>query len=119
MPPTRAHGHSDAMQTCIDACVSCHQTCLHSVRHCLEMGGTHADPAHIALLLDCAQICATSADFMLRHSDQHQTTCRACADVCQACAVSCAAIGDDEMMKRCAEECRRCAERCATMAQMA
>ena len=107
------------MQSRLDACSACHQTCLTTAQLSLEKGGTHADPAHLTLLLDCAQICATGADFMLRHSNQHQTTCRACADVCRACAASCETMGDDEMMKRCAEECRRCAERCDTMARMA
>jgi hypothetical protein len=119
MAHTAGHAHSSAMQECIDICTSCHQTCLHMVRHCLEKGGKHAEPAHISLLLDCAQICATSADFMTRHSDQHTSTCRACADVCRACAASCNAMGDDEMMKQCADECTRCAESGATMAQMA
>ena len=119
MPHTPAHGHSAAMQSCIDACSSCHQTCLDTVRHCLDKGGKHAGAAHITLLLDCAQVCATSADFMIRHSEQHRVTCRACAEVCRACAASCEAMGDDDMMKRCAAECRRCAESCSAMAQMA
>ena len=113
------HAGHDAMQACIDACTSCHQTCLHNVRHCLEKGGKHADAAHISLLLDCAQICAASADFMTRHSAKHATVCRACAEVCRACAKSCEAMGDDEMMRKCAEECRRCADSCDRMASMA
>ncbi len=119
MPQMTDHHGPNAMQACIDACTSCHQTCLHNVRHCLAKGGKHADPAHITLLLDCAQICATSADFMSRLSAQHSTVCRACADVCLACAAACDAFGDDQMMWQCAEECRRCAESCARMATMA
>ncbi len=119
MPHAAGHGHSGPMQACIDACTSCHQTCLHTLRHCLEKGGKHADASHITLLLDCAQICTASADFMTRHSDQHNSVCRACAEVCRACAASCDSMGDDDMMKQCAEECRRCAESCLAMAQMA
>lgn len=111
--------HSEHMQACIDACTRCHQTCLHTVTHCLEKGGKHADAAHITLLLDCAQICAASADFMTRHSAQHATTCRACAEICRACAASCDAMADDEMMRACAEECRRCAESCEKVSAMA
>lgn len=117
MPDMSKHAESAAMQACIDDCTSCHRTCLHNVRHCLEKGGKHADPSHIALLLDCAQICATSADFLTRHSAQHQGTCRVCAEICEACAKSCEALGDD-MMKKCAEECRRCAESCRKMSAM-
>ena len=35
------------------------------------MGGEHASRSHITTLSDCAQICATSAAFMMRGSD-HQ-----------------------------------------------
>lgn len=119
MSYTSAHTGHDAMKACIDLCTSCHQTCLHNVRHCLEKGGTHADAAHIGRLLDCAQICATSADFMTRHSAHHAAVCGACAAMCRACAESCDALGDDQMMKQCAEECRRCAESCERMAAMA
>ena len=112
------HTHAHELQPCIDACTSCHQTCLHQVHHCLEKGGTHAESAHITLLLDCAQVCATSADFLTRHSAHHQLTCRTCAELCEACAASCDAFGDDEMMRACAEECRRCAASCREMAGM-
>lgn len=112
-----AHSVSADMQACIEACTACHQTCLHNIHHCLEKGGKHAEPSHITLLLDCAQICATSADFMTRHSAQHTTTCRACAEVCRACAEDCEKM-DDAMMRECAKACRRCAESCDRMATM-
>jgi hypothetical protein len=106
------------MQECIDNCTSCHAVCLETIEHCLQLGGKHSDPAHIRLLADCAQICATSADFMLRMSDHHPEICGQCAAICEACAKSCEdlATGDGaEMMKRCAEICRRCAESCRRM----
>jgi hypothetical protein len=82
------------------------------------MGGRHAEAAHVRLLLDCAQICQTSADFMLRGSSYHARTCETCAEVCLACAENCERIGpDDDMMKKCAEVCRRCAASCRQMAQ--
>jgi hypothetical protein len=108
---------STEMRQCIDECTSCHNLCLATVGHCLELGGKHADPAHIGLLLDCAEICQTSANFMLRGSERHQLTCRICADICSACADSCERMaGGDQMMKDCAERCRRCAESCERMA---
>lgn len=105
------------MLDCIDECQHCHATCLATVPHCLEMGGKHAEARHIALLLDCAQICATSADFMLRNSPHHHRTCAACAEICRACAEDCERVDpEDAMMKECAEACRRCADECAQMA---
>jgi hypothetical protein len=105
------------METCIRNCLDCHRVCLETISHCLGKGGRHADPAHIRLLIDCAQICATSADFMIRGSDLHRLTCGACAEVCDRCAEDCARMADDdEAMRRCADACRRCAESCNRMA---
>jgi len=103
------------MQSCIDVCTECHQACVRAARACLEMGGRHAAADHVRTMLDCAQICSTSADFMLRGSDLHTSTCRACAEICRACADSCDEIGGEEM-SQCAEVCRRCAESCERMA---
>ena len=107
---------SQEMKNCIAECTTCHEVCLSMVQHCLERGGTHAQPAHVRTLLDCAQICATSADFMTRGSPLHAHTCGACAAVCDACASDCERMADDAEMKRCAETCRRCAASCRHMA---
>ena len=79
-------------------------------------GRPHAAAAHIELLRDCAEICRTSADFLLRASKNHSITCGACAVVCEACADDCAAFNDDDDMRRCADTCRRCAASCRSMA---
>jgi hypothetical protein len=106
-----------AMQHCIEECLACYGTCVTTVPHCLELGGKHADPAHIRLLLDCADICQTSASFMLRGSEHHARTCGVCAEVCRACAEDCERLaGDDPAMRQCAEACRRCEESCREMA---
>ncbi len=104
------------MQECIRECTECHQTCLSTIPHCLHKGGAHSDPDHIRLMIDCAQICQTSADFMLRGSSLHTETCRACAEICERCAQDCDRIADDDMMRTCAQACHRCAESCRHMA---
>ncbi len=104
------------LQSCIALCGECHEVCLQTVTHCLDKGGRHAEAGHIRLLLDCAEICATSANFMLRGSDLHAATCGACAEVCDRCAEDCRRFGDDEVMRHCAELCVRCAELCHEMA---
>jgi hypothetical protein len=104
------------MQECITICQDTHGMTLETINHCLQMGGEHAEPNHIRLLMDCAQICQTSADFMLRMSDIHPQTCGVCADVCEQCATDCERFTDDAMMKACAEMCRRCAASCREMA---
>jgi len=103
------------MRTCIEECTRCHAICVETTQHCLQKDGQHAEARHIRTMQDCAQICATSADFMLRGSELHVNTCAACAEICEACAKSCEQMADDEMMKRCAEACRRCAEECRKM----
>lgn len=108
---------SGEMQECIQACQQCHSICLTTVQHCLQMGGRHAAPQHITLLLDCAQICQTSADFMLRGSELHGRTCGVCAEVCERCAQDCERLDpNDQQMQMCAQVCRQCADSCRRMA---
>ena len=110
------HPLDDRMQECIDRCQTCQEACLETVNHCLQKGGKHADAKHISTLLACAEICDTSARFMLLGSEYHARVCEVCAEICEACAVSCDRMGDDETMRACADECRRCAESCQQMA---
>lgn len=106
------------MHECLDRCSDCHDVCVATVVHCLSEGGEHARPEHIRTLLDCAQACDTSRDFMLRGSPLHHKTCGVCADACEACAESCESF-DDETMRHCADVCRRCAESCRPMTEQA
>lgn len=108
----------ERMRECIDQCQRCHDTCTETVTYCLEMGGEHAQPEHIRVMLDCAQICQTSADFMLRMSDLPGKTCEVCALVCETCADDCDRFADDETMQNCAEVCRSCARSCREMAKV-
>lgn len=104
------------LEQCITDCLDCHSVCLSTISHCLAKGGDHAAPHHIRLLQDCAQICMTSADFMLRGSPLDQMICRICGGVCELCADECAKMADDDAMVLCAETCRRCAKSCGEMA---
>jgi hypothetical protein len=110
------HEQSAEMKQCIDNCTACHQICLRCIPHCLMMGGEHASPDHIRIMADCAQICAVSADFMLRGSGMHARVCGVCAEACRRCADDCARLAKgDKMMNECADLCRRCAESCVRM----
>jgi hypothetical protein len=107
---------NEELQRCISECLNCYAICTESKSYWLEQGGQHAEPTHIALLDACAEICRTSAHFMLIGSDLHSRTCGVCAEVCDRCAESCEQLGDDEQMRACADACRRCAESCRRMA---
>ena len=114
--PAGTVGMDAEMERCIQNCLECHRICLETIPHCLGMGGVHAAPMHIRLLQDCAQICQTSADFMIRGSNLHIYTCAACAEVCDRCADDCERIDkNDGQMKACADLCRRCAASCHRM----
>lgn len=114
---TDTHHMGEEMRRCIQLCQDCHAHCIQLISHCLTVGGRHAAPAHIRLLMDCAQLCTVTADFMARASAFHDRTCSLCAELCRRCAESCEQIAaDDPMVKQCAELCRRCAESCDRMA---
>jgi hypothetical protein len=111
------HQMSSEMQSCIENCQNCHAVCLSMAStHCLEMGGKHVEPEHFRLMLDCAEICQTAANFMLRNSTMHQRVCAACAEICEACAQSCQML---DGMEECVEACRQCAQSCRQMAYAA
>jgi hypothetical protein len=108
---------TDEMDRCIQICQDCHALCVRTIRHCLELGGRHAAPEHIRLLVDCAQMCQINVDYMLRGSSLHERVCGVCSEACKLCAENCAQLaGDDQMLKQCADLCRRCAGSCERMA---
>jgi hypothetical protein len=111
---TMAHQMSEHMRHCIDECLKCHSVCLQTaMNHCLQEGGKHTEPGHFRLMIACAEICQTSANFMLIGTDLHRRTCGVCAEVCERCAESCEQVGG---MDGCVQACRRCAESCRRMA---
>ena len=86
------------------------ESCLHCVQHCLRVGGVHAEARHIRTLLDCAELCQTTAGFMMRESEFHPRMCGVTAEICEKAAESCEKIKDDEEMRATAQVCRRAAE---------
>jgi hypothetical protein len=80
--------------------------------YCLEARGKHTEPAHHRLMLDCAQMRQTSADFLLRDSALHAPVCLACALICECRAGSCEGVGG---MVECVQACRTCSDRCRAM----
>ncbi|MBP1857291.1 four-helix bundle copper-binding protein [Rhizobium herbae] len=108
------HHLSDEMKACVDNCLACYRECLlMAMGHCLEMGGKHTEPQHFKLMMACAEICRTSAHFMLIGSEHHKHVCGQCAEICAQCAEDCERVGD---MESCVGACRRCAESCTKMA---
>jgi hypothetical protein len=114
---SRTTQNSHLMEQCIENCTNCHRICLETAaRHFRGESTPRLEETLVRLLLDCAEICRTSADFMIRGSDQHEHTCRACAAICAHCADECDRRGEDPYLSACAEICRRCAASCREMA---
>lgn len=108
---------SEDMRVAIQNCQECHSICTEVTAYGLHHGGSLAEAGHVGLLLDCAQMCATCEDFMLRVSRFHGRVCDVCVAICLQCAESCERVGGaDTTLRRCAEVCRRCAESCRRMA---
>lgn len=107
---------SSEVLECIKDSLDCYQACTETTLRCLTMGGIHAEKEHLNLLMDCAKICNTNADFMLRNSSYYPQTCGITADICDECADTCDRFEED-FMKECARVCRRCSESCREMAR--
>lgn len=110
--PTAYEQVDRAMQEGVEECSTCHHVCVLTTGHCLSLGGAHADLGHLTLLADCADICLTTANLLLRRSEHYEATCAACLEICRACEASCALFRDDVNMRECGDACRRCAEAC-------
>lgn len=106
----------NGMERCAKECLACYQACVQTLQHCLSKGGRHAGKEHVTLMADCVEICRTSADLLLRGSERHAVTCRACAEICRECAEDCRSFENDREMAACADACERCAESCDKMA---
>lgn len=102
---------------CIESCWQCHVVCLETQLYCLDKGGAHASTPHISLMTDCAEMCVTTANAMLRRSSRHAAVCVACAEICDACAQACEALAGDATMIACARSCRECAGHCREMSK--
>ncbi len=104
------------MLNCIRECTSCHAVCLHTMTVVLYFDHLATDNSLIRTLKDCAEICQTSADFMLRGSPLHGLTCDACARICDECGDACDQYPENENLRACAESCRSCSASCHEMA---
>lgn len=99
----------------IAALQDCHAMCSSmAMTHCLELSGEHGRPQHLRLMLDCAAICAFTADTLGRKSQFHNRFAALCAEVCETCEKECEALGN---MDDCAQACHACAVLCRQIAR--
>ena len=103
MPDPQGHDLPESVLECIEHCRDCQRACVQTLTYCLQQGGHHAAADHVRLMTDCAEICQTTGNFMLRGSELHVHTCAACAEVSERCAEDCERFTDDLRMQACAE----------------
>ena len=103
---------SSEMADCIQDCLNSHAVCLDTAMSLLQKGKEYADPVRI--LLDCSELCATNAHFMMRNSPVYGSLFQPCAQVCNHCAEVCDEIGESD----CANACRASAASCEQMAKL-
>ena len=106
--------NNEMMTRCCDMAMECQKCCLETIKFCLQKGGKYCDVSMITKLMDCAQMCSTTATFCASQSDMCMSVCDSCAKVCEDCAKCCEMFSEPEM-KRCAEMLRKCVEMCKKM----
>lgn len=100
-------------ENAVSVMLACHAICHGmAMTHCLERGGEHVKPQHFRLMLDCAAICAATADLVQQKSRFHRQMCELCVEACEACAEDCERL---DGMEECVSACRACAEACRDM----
>jgi hypothetical protein len=100
---------SKQVQECIEACKDCQKCCV-----ALERSGG-VDSRTIQMAKDCAEICQTCSNFVMRESQYAAHVRKLCAELCKACATACDKASQGSIAKECATACRRCAEMCVSL----
>lgn len=109
----------EALTRAIEEALECSQTCTACADDCLGEENVQELTRCIALNIDCADICATTARVLSRQSAFEPAMARhllrACADSCRVCGMECEQHAmHHEHCRVCAESCKRCEEACET-----
>lgn len=99
---------SERFQNAVELVNQCAGACNESFAGCLQAGGEHATADHLQYILDCAEACRLSAEFMQRHSPNYMDAVSLCASVARSCAHNMRSLQDNEL----AELCERTATAC-------
>ncbi len=108
---------ADDLAACIAACVECAQACTACADACLSEDMVAELTKCIRTNLDCADICATTARVLSRHTGYDANISRslleACATACRSCGDECAShAGMHEHCRICADACRAGEQAC-------
>jgi hypothetical protein len=106
-----------ALANAIDTLIACSEACTACADACLSEGMVAELTTCIRTNMDCADICATTARVLSRHTGYDanisRTMLEACAMACKSCGDECARHADmHEHCRICAEACRACERAC-------
>jgi hypothetical protein len=101
----------------IDTLIACSEACTECADACLSEGMVGELTKCIRTNMDCADICATTARVLSRHTGYDANISRtlldACAMVCRSCGDECARHAEvHEHCRICADACRTCEQAC-------
>jgi hypothetical protein len=101
----------------IDTLIACSQACTACADACLSESMVAELTKCIRTNLDCADICATTARVLSRHTGYDAGVSRslleACATACKSCGDECEThAGMHEHCRICADTCRNCERAC-------
>jgi hypothetical protein len=104
------------MRDCAKICEETFNVCTETRLQCLQTGGSHGNPDHIALLEICADICELSAKALRFAAPQQVYLAEVCARICGECAEQCQSLEGD-LMRTCEETCLRCEDACNELSE--
>ncbi len=90
----------------------CVAACQHCINACLQENNVKIMTTCIRLDMDCADVCALTAQFVSRHSVYTKHIIKDCIEICKACAEECSKHTEMDHCMECAEACKKCIEAC-------
>jgi hypothetical protein len=99
------------------ACLRAHEACEAAVAHVLRRHDGAVDE-RVGTLLDCADVCRTTARQIRHGSPLLRGTAGVAAELCERAAEACAALAGVPVMSTYADACRRTAACCRRVAEV-
>jgi len=100
------------------ACLRAHQACEEAVAQALRTDESGGVDERVGALLDCADVCRTTARYIRYGSPLLRGTAGVAAELCTRAAEACAAAAAVPAMAAYAEACRRAAACCRRVADV-
>ncbi len=99
-------------EDCIAVCLGTASFCNHTALWCTDVETHRVEMKKcIELTLECAALCAATAQLISMGSERAKDLCRLCAEVCEACEAQCSKFNSETLIA-CAELCRKCSTIC-------